>query len=656
MNELGNIAFGAIPEPNPERSFLHNEDPEGLHDLAFYIDDIFPAHATWQEHYLFLRDHLLPRLLWARLPLSFGKIKIGLKKMLALGEVHEAGGKISIKPERIRLIMEWPIPSTPTDIRSFLGTVITTRAGVKGFAEIARPMQRLTGKVDWRWEEAEQLSFDLLRNLCARAVMRYGWNPALPVEVFADASKFAAGCHISQRQNGVNRPILYDSFAFTTTEQRYDTYKRELRAICKFTSKHQHMLRGSITSIIHTDHKPLVTFLNSDTDDDTYARWAIKLRLLNVRLQHIEGKRNQAADGLSRTLFNGPCTGTRFTSELCNEVLRREKTDPEWFSRQGPDGYKAWVDERREKEKRSEEVNHVVTGWSPMDQNSTQEQTQFSCNLNRSSRGEPLKEAQRDSMIRVKKEWYQELEDYYRHQKIPQRWTPSQQATFKRKAAHYRWNGEKLVHKVDEKWVTCIGPEDVAKLLQQTHDENGHFSSKIILERIRSRAFWPGMAQDVRSYVQGCIECARHAIAGPTQPLQPVLMMRPGSLFGFDHIGPLRKTYKGNLYILNGVDYMSRLMLPKAVPDLRASTTVKALEEIFSTFPYPMAIYTDPGTTFDSKACKDWAKKRNIHFTIAPTGAKRAVGMIERANGILQNSLKSTLERDILANGLKAKK
>lgn len=147
-----------------------------------------------------------------------------------------------MKPERIQKILEWPTPQDVTGVRSFLGTVITTRKWVKGFAEHAHPLQRLTGKVPWRWGEVEQLSFNLMRNLCATAAKLHGWDPALGVEMYVDASKFACGGYICQLQKGVYVPIFYDSFTFTATERQYDTLKRELRAMVVFATKHRHML------------------------------------------------------------------------------------------------------------------------------------------------------------------------------------------------------------------------------------------------------------------------------------------------------------------------------------------------------------------------------------------------------------------------------
>ena len=127
--------------------------------MSFY-NDIFPDNDLWVRRSNFLSHHLISRLLWARLCLLMSKVKIGMDRILALGETHEIGGHLSVKLERGKLILEWPTPQNPTDIRSLLGNIIIiTRRWVKNYIEMARPLQSLIRKVEWQWEEAEQLSF-----------------------------------------------------------------------------------------------------------------------------------------------------------------------------------------------------------------------------------------------------------------------------------------------------------------------------------------------------------------------------------------------------------------------------------------------------------------------------------------------------------------
>ncbi|PPJ53210.1 hypothetical protein CBER1_11916 [Cercospora berteroae] len=357
MNELGNIAFGPLKGNPPEPSFLHNtQGPENPPDMTFYIDDMFCGHSSWGKQWAFIRDHLLPRLRWAKLKLSFDKVKIGVSEMLALGEIHHIGGKISPKPQRVQKILDWPTPQTQTDVRSFMGSILMCRQWIKNFAEIARPLTRLqSNKVEWRWEGAEELAFTLLKNKAATTILLHGWDPALPIEMYVDASKFAAGCYIRQKQNGVYVPLLYDSFTFTPTERNYDTYKRELKAMVVFCEKHGHMLQNSQKSIVWTDHQPLTTFLKGGNHADIFFRWLERVRPFNMEIKHVAGKRNLAADGLSRTVFPAGCNMTADTKEILAAAGRHTSNEGrEWFWKTGKGGYEEMLREMKAAGEREE--------------------------------------------------------------------------------------------------------------------------------------------------------------------------------------------------------------------------------------------------------------------------------------------------------------
>ena len=170
---------------------------------------------------------------------------------------------------------------------------------VLGFTELTRPLIHLTRKVEWRWTESKKLAFQVLRRVYVTKAAIFGWDLALPVNLYLDASNFAAGCYITQVQDGETRSLLYDFFILLPTERNYDTYPRELVAIVKFAKKFSHILNTKQQSVIYTDHKPLIGFINTEYHEDIFAHWANKLRLLNVHIKHIKGKKNTVADGLS---------------------------------------------------------------------------------------------------------------------------------------------------------------------------------------------------------------------------------------------------------------------------------------------------------------------------------------------------------------------
>ena len=168
----------------------------------------------------------------------------------------------------------------------------------------------------------------------------FGWDPTLLVDLYSDASNFATSCYITQTQDGETRSLVYDSFALLPAEQNYNTYMRELAAIVQFTKNNPQMLNGEHQSIVHTDHKLFVGFLNGEYHGDIFARLANKLRLLNIRIQHISAKKNIVADGLFRVIFNNAdCSSNRLVHKLAKEVFSYQE-DHEWFWKLGKRGYR----------------------------------------------------------------------------------------------------------------------------------------------------------------------------------------------------------------------------------------------------------------------------------------------------------------------------
>jgi hypothetical protein len=80
------------------------------------MDDIFLVHKDFPSQWIFIRDHLLPRLLWAGLKLSFKKVFLGMREVLAVETVHGIGGRLVVKPERAEKLREWPVPQDQTGV------------------------------------------------------------------------------------------------------------------------------------------------------------------------------------------------------------------------------------------------------------------------------------------------------------------------------------------------------------------------------------------------------------------------------------------------------------------------------------------------------------------------------------------------------------
>jgi len=73
---------------------------------------------------------------------KFSKCEFYQGKIQYLGHVISKEG-IAIDPDKIKAIMEWPIPRDVTDVRSFMGIIGYYRRFIEGFSKIAHPITSL---------------------------------------------------------------------------------------------------------------------------------------------------------------------------------------------------------------------------------------------------------------------------------------------------------------------------------------------------------------------------------------------------------------------------------------------------------------------------------------------------------------------------------
>ncbi|SRR6266702_6952470 len=82
-----------------------------------------------------------------------------------LGVILEKG-VTHMDPVRIAGINNWPTPKNLTQLRLGLGFFNFYQPFIKGFAQIAQPLNQLTKKVqEWHWGQEEQEAFDKLKKL-----------------------------------------------------------------------------------------------------------------------------------------------------------------------------------------------------------------------------------------------------------------------------------------------------------------------------------------------------------------------------------------------------------------------------------------------------------------------------------------------------------
>ena len=87
--------------------------------LLIYLDDIIVHSKTFDVHLTNLEE-ALKRLSDANLKLNPQKCTFFQKKVSFLGHLVSESG-ISVDPEKVKSVQNWPVPETVTEARSFVG-------------------------------------------------------------------------------------------------------------------------------------------------------------------------------------------------------------------------------------------------------------------------------------------------------------------------------------------------------------------------------------------------------------------------------------------------------------------------------------------------------------------------------------------------------
>ena len=93
-----------------------------------------------------------------------------------------------------------PPPTTPKEVKQFLGLIGYYRKFVPRFADVARPLTNLT-RLDqpFEWSDKCQVFFELLKEaLIKEPILRFP-DPNKPYTLYTDASKYAWSCVSTQQ-------------------------------------------------------------------------------------------------------------------------------------------------------------------------------------------------------------------------------------------------------------------------------------------------------------------------------------------------------------------------------------------------------------------------------------------------------------------------
>nr|GEW60919.1 reverse transcriptase domain-containing protein [Tanacetum cinerariifolium] len=121
----------------------------------------------------------------------------------------------------------------------------------------------------------------------------------LPFELMCDASDFAIGVSLEQRQEKHFRPIQYASKTMTEAESNYTKTEKEMLAVVYAFKKFRSYLIMN-KRIVYTDHSSLKYLFSKKDSKARLLRWVLLLQEFTFKVIDTKGAYNLAADHLSR--------------------------------------------------------------------------------------------------------------------------------------------------------------------------------------------------------------------------------------------------------------------------------------------------------------------------------------------------------------------
>nr|GEV79577.1 retrovirus-related Pol polyprotein [Tanacetum cinerariifolium] len=222
-----------------------------------------------------------------------------VKEGIVLGHKISKQG-IEVDKEKVDVISKLPHSTTVKGSRSFLGHAGFYRHFIKDFSKIARPMTRILEK-DTPFIFSQECidAFQTLKRKLTEAPILIASDWDMPFKLMCDASDFAIGAVLGQRQDKHFRPIHYASKTMTEAESTYTTTEKEMLAVVYAFEKFRSYLILN-KSIVYTDHSALKYLFVKKDSKARLLRWVLLLQEFTFKVVDTKRAENLAADHLSR--------------------------------------------------------------------------------------------------------------------------------------------------------------------------------------------------------------------------------------------------------------------------------------------------------------------------------------------------------------------
>ena len=167
---------------------------------------------------------------------KWSKCDFNMEEISILGVVV-GKGQVKMEQEKIKAVKEWKTLMKIKDVESFLGFTNFYQRFIHNFSHTVKPLNKLKGKKEWKWEKEHQEAFEELKEkITSQPVLSLPRREG-KFRAETDTSEYTIGGVLSQEQDGKWRPIAFLSRTIQAAEQNYEIYDKELLAIVEALAK-----------------------------------------------------------------------------------------------------------------------------------------------------------------------------------------------------------------------------------------------------------------------------------------------------------------------------------------------------------------------------------------------------------------------------------
>ncbi|KAK2577561.1 hypothetical protein KPH14_012908, partial [Odynerus spinipes] len=200
---------------------------------------------------------------------------------------------------------------------------------------------------------------------------------------------------------------------------------------------------------------------------------------------------------------------------------------------------------------------------------------------------------------------------------------------------YHRPDYAKAIIDDEHPWKIVATPNEINEIMRENHEtpQSGHLGRDKTLDRIRQNYYWPGMTQDIKSFVEECDICIK--VKDNQNPVKGPLVTRypqtPWMQIAIDTADMTTRSKKGNSHIIVVQDLSTKYIELFPTRDKKGKTVVKILDTIFDRWGTPQSLISDNGKEYLNKDVANFLIARGVKHITTPLAHPQG-NPVERVN------------------------